>query len=136
MKKLIVWLFTLSVLVGGGYWTWQKYRDQTVLRKPRAVAATRNTGQPTTAVVATRDINFAITAAGEIGPLDAVSVRPEIGGLISKLTLDIGDKVKKGDILFELNDKDLQTEKSSRQTEIAGLGWLSRPRDSNSRSRN
>jgi HlyD family secretion protein len=71
-------------------------------------------------VVAERDIHFAITAAGDIGPLDAVSVRPEIGGLISKLTLDIGDKVKKGDILFELDDKDLQTEKTSRQTEIAG----------------
>lgn len=75
---------------------------------------------PATAVVTTRDIHFAVTAAGDIGPLDAVSVRPEIGGLISKLTLDIGDKVKKDDILFELNDKELQTEKISRLTEIAG----------------
>jgi HlyD family secretion protein len=84
------------------------------------VATNRKSGSPTTAVVATRDINFAVTAAGDIGPLDAVSVRPEIGGLISKLTLDIGDKVRKGDVLFELDDKDLQTEKSSRKTEIAG----------------
>ncbi len=30
------------------------------------------------------------------------------------------DKVKKGDVLFELDDKDLQTEKVSRKTEIAG----------------
>jgi multidrug resistance efflux pump len=70
--------------------------------------------------VETRDIDFAVTAAGDIGPLDAVSVRPEVGGLISKLTLDIGDKVRKGDILFELDDKDLQTEKTTRKTEIAG----------------
>ena len=52
--------------------------------------------------------------------MDTVSVRPEVGGIISKLTLDIGDKVKKDDVLFELNDKDLQTEKSTRQIEIAG----------------
>ena len=110
----------MCVLAGGGYWTWQKYRDPSVLRKPGAVAASSKTGQPTTAVVATRDINFAITAAGDIGPLDSVSVRPEVGGLIAKLTLDIGDKVKKAEVLFELDDKDLQTEKTSRQTEIAG----------------
>ena len=120
MKKAILWFLALSALAGGGYLAWQKYADQKVFHKPGPAAAGRKTGPPATAVVATRDISFAVTAAGEIGPLDTVSVRPEVGGLISKLTLDIGDKVKKGDVLFELNDKDLQTEKSSRTTEIAG----------------
>jgi len=36
------------------------------------------------------------------------------------LVRDIGDKVRKGDVLFELYNKDLQFEKSSRKTEIAG----------------
>ena len=64
----------------------------------------------------TCDIHLAISAAGDIGPVDTVSVRPEVGGLISQLTLDIGDTVKKGDILFALDDKDLQTEKPTRKT--------------------
>jgi len=119
MRKLISWMLALSALAGG-YWAWQKYPARIAFWKSGAVSVAKKPGPPTTAVVATRDINFAVTAAGEIGPLDAVSVRPEVGGLISKLTLDIGDKVKKGDVLFELNDKDLQTEKTSRKTEIAG----------------
>ena len=115
MKKLIPWVFVLAVLAGGIYWAGQKYPDKIAFWRSGSATIARKPGPPTTAVVATRDINFAVTAAGDIGPLDAVSVRPEIGGLISKLTLDIGDKVKKGDVLFELDDKDLQTEKSSRR---------------------
>jgi len=121
MNKVILWLLALSALAGGGYWASHKYPGKLAFLKSGSATAARKPGPPTTAIVATRDINFAITAAGEIGPLDTVSVRPEVGGLISKLTLDIGDKVKKGDVLFELNDKDLQTEKASRKTEIAGV---------------
>ena len=120
MKKLILSLIALSAFAGGGYWAWQKYPEKIAFWKSGNAAVTKKPAKPTTAVVATRDINFAITAAGDIGPVDTVSVRPEVGGLISKLTLDIGDKVKKGDVLFELDDKDLQTEKTSRKTEIAG----------------
>ena len=120
MKKLNLWLFALAALAGGVYWAGQKYPNQIAFWKSGPAAVVGKPGLPTTVIVATRDINFAVTAAGDIGPLDAVSVRPEIGGLISKLTLDIGDRVKKGDVLFELDDKDLQTEKSSRKTEIAG----------------
>ena len=40
------------------------------------------------------------TPAGDIGPADQVSVRPEINGLVSELPVDIGDTVKKGDLLF------------------------------------
>lgn len=120
MKKLVLWLFALSVFAGGGYSIWRKYTAKLSLRKSEAITLSRKSNAPSTAIVVTRDINFAVTAAGDIGPVDTVSVRPEVGGLISKLTLDIGDKVKKGDVLFELDDKDLQTEKSSRKSEIAG----------------
>ena len=97
MGKLIPWVFVLAALAGGIYWAGQKYPDKIAFRRSGSATIARKPGPPTTAIVATRDINFAVTAAGDIGPLDAVSVGPEIGGLISKLTLDIGDKVKKGE---------------------------------------
>ena len=120
MKKLTICLLALAGVGGIAYWSGQQYPGKIAFWKSGPAAVAGKSGPPTTAVVATRNINFAVTAAGDIGPLDAVSVRPEIGGLISKLTLDIGDKVKKSEVLFELDDKDLQTEKSSRKTEIAG----------------
>ncbi len=120
MKRTVPGLLLFLVVVGGGYWLWYKYPDRLAFRKSAPGAVEKGSALPTTAVVGTRDINFAITAAGEIGPVDTVSVRPEVGGLIARLTLDIGDKVQKGEILFALNDYDLQTEKSSRKTEIEG----------------
>jgi multidrug efflux pump subunit AcrA (membrane-fusion protein) len=73
----------------------------------------------TTALVEQRSIAFSISVAGEIGPAEQVSVRPEVNGRISELPVDIGDKVKKGDLLFSLDDKDLQIELQTRGTEIS-----------------
>src|SRR6185436_16612625 len=58
--------------------------------------------------------------AGDIGPADQVSVRPEVNGRIAELPLDIGDKVPKDALLCRLDDKDLQIERSSRLAEIDG----------------
>ena len=110
----------MALAGGGGYWAWKKYPDKIAFWKSGTATVPKKPGPPATANVVTRDINFAVTAAGDIGPVDTVSVRPEVGGLISKLTVDIGDKAKKGDVLFALDDYDLQTEKSSRKTEISG----------------
>src|SRR5207244_10160844 len=74
--------------------------------------------RPTTAMVELRDINFAVNAAGEISPAEQVSVRPEINGKIDQLPVDVGDRVKKTDLLFKLDDKELQQERSSNLTDI------------------
>ena len=104
MSRLLPWIVVVGLLAGGAWWARQRAagtRGPGDLPNPRPP---RKPGAVPTVEVATRDIHFAVTAAGDIGPPDAVSVRPEIGGQISKLTLDIGDKVKKGDVLFELHD--------------------------------
>jgi RND family efflux transporter MFP subunit len=56
--------------------------------------------------------------AGEIAPAEQVSVRPEINGRIATLEVDIGDRVKKGQVLFTLDDKELQQQRSSSQVEV------------------
>lgn len=110
MKK---WLVILAILAAGvGYYYWHKGG------KDKSAAV--NPARPTTAEVASRSIQFALTAAGDIGPADQVSVRPEINGRISILPVDIGDQVKKGDLLFALDDQDLQTDHASRITDIEG----------------
>ena len=120
MKNWILGPIASAVLAGPGFIGLPKPPKLFKPESSGAPAGARLPSQSTTAVAGHRDINFAITAAGEIGPIDTVSVRPEVGGLIAKLSLDIGDKVKKDAILFTLNDYDLQTEKSSRKTEIEG----------------
>ena len=111
MKKWIVLIVAIGVGIGG-YSVWN--------RKNTAAAATVTNTRPTTATISSRDIRFVVNAAGDIGPDDMVSVRPEVNGRISELPVDIGDEVKKGDLLCALDDRDLQTERASRMTDIEG----------------
>ena len=112
MKKTILILVVMTVIGGGGFYSWQKWQAQK--------SATKTPKRSTTATVEARDISFSINTAGDIGPADQVSVRPEVNGKIAELPVDIGDPVKKGDLLFTLDDTDLQIQRSSRQTEIDG----------------
>jgi len=109
MKSLIL----IILLLAGGFWGFQKWRAL----RPAPDAAVTN--RPTSAVVQTRDIRFAVSAAGDIGPAEQVSVRPEVNGKIDQLPVDIGDVVTEGQVLFTLDDRDLQIEKQSQETEIA-----------------
>src|SRR6266699_1183660 len=109
MKKWII----LAVVLAGGAWGFQKWRASLP-----GTSSSAGDPHPTTAVVETRDIHFSVSAAGEIGPADQVSVRPEINGKILTLPVDIGDRVKKDSVLFTLDDQDLQTERSSKLIEI------------------
>lgn len=109
MKKWIV----LLVLLGAGagaYYGWNAWQ--------KAQAAAADPGRPTTATAELRDITFAVNAAGEIAPAEQVSVRPEINGLLLQLPVDIGDRIKKDDLLFKLDDSELQQTKASNLTDI------------------
>ena len=120
MKKSVIWLSVLCTL-GGLYYASQKWPDKVLFWKAAAKEdPAKKSTRPTTAIVSSRNISFAISAAGEITPAEQVSVRPEISGRIDELPVDIGDKIKKGALLFALDDQDLQTEKAQRQIEIEG----------------
>ncbi len=112
MKNILLVLL-LAALAGGGYYFWQhKQQDG-------GSAAVEARGRQALAPALSTNINFSVTVAGEIGPAEQVSVRPEVNGRISELPVDIGDRVKKGQLLFALDDKDLQIELDTRQQEIA-----------------
>src|SRR5689334_13825103 len=100
------WLFSMLVvlvLAGGSYFLWKN--------KPARETNAGPASRPNCATVEKRDIHFVITAAGEIGPADQVSVRPEVNGRIAELPVDIGDRVAKNGLLCRLDDKDLQIER-------------------------
>ena len=113
MKRPIFWIAGIVILIG----TYLVARNW---KSTSAADAGKKSSRPTTAVVASRNISFAISAAGEITPAEQVSVRPEVSGRIDTLKVDIGDTVKKDELLFALNDQDLQTEKAQREIEIEG----------------
>ena len=109
MKKFIALIVVLGIGVGG-YYGWKNWQKA----NPTSAAPER----PTTATAELRSINFAVNAAGEIAPAEQVSVRPEINGKVDTLPVDLGDRVKKGDLLFKLDDKELQQQRASNLTDI------------------
>lgn len=111
MSKWIIILLLLGTAVFFGY------KKLPGLQNKSGVAAEEN-GRVTTAVAEKKDIRFSVKAAGEIGPAEQVSVKPEINGKIERLPVDLGDKVKKGDVLVTLDDKELQNQRASVMTEI------------------
>jgi HlyD family secretion protein len=105
-------LLAVAGFGAGGYYLWKN--------APAREGGPAGMERPKTARIEARDIRFAVSAAGDIGPADQVSVRPEVNGRIAQLPVDIGDKVRRGALLCQLDDQDLQIERSSRVAEREG----------------
>ena len=109
MKRIFTVIVMLG-LAGGAYWFWKNHASTGM--------GGRLAARPTTAQVIQTNISFAVNAAGEISPAEQVSVRPEINGKIEVLPVDLGDQVKKGDLLFKLDDAELRQQRASNLTVI------------------
>lgn len=89
------------------------------LRKPKAIA-------PEKIVVSEKgDIARSVVARGKIEPLSKVEVKSKANGIIKALLVDVGDQVKEGQVLAELDKEDLEAQvreaKATREGEEANL---------------
>src|SRR5262244_103636 len=73
-------------------------------KKPKPIAAEK--------IVAAEmgDIARSVVARGKIEPLSKVEVKSKANGIIKGLLVDVGDTVKEGQILAELDKEDLQAQ--------------------------
>ena len=77
----------------------------------RATAALRPThtiDPDKLAAVQRGDIARSVVATGKIEPLTKVEVKSKASGIVEKIYLDAGDKVKTGQVLAELDKEQLQ----------------------------
>lgn len=75
-----------------------------------------------TAKVERRTINAIIKSAGDVAPAPErqVEIKAEVSAKIRSIKVIIGQKIKKGDLLIELDDKDLLTSKSTADIQVEG----------------
>jgi HlyD family secretion protein len=92
--KWVIWVLII-VAAGVGIWFW-KFREE---EKPVVL----ETEQPHYGTIAT-----SVTATGTVQPVDTVSVGTQVSGTISKVYVDFNDKVKKGQLIAEI-DKTILT---------------------------
>ena len=112
MKNVIMVILVAAV----GYFGFTQWKASQDSKAPTAIDKVKD--RKKTEVIEKRDIKFTVRVAGEISPADKVSVRPEVHGKIAELPVDISDKVAKGELLFRLDDKDLQIEIATRKKQI------------------
>src|SRR6266852_8243820 len=86
--SMIALLLGLIALGGGYYWY---AASSTAAGKPIVVAATR------------ADVEDVVTAVGNLQPLTSVDVGAQVSGQLESLHVQIGDDVKKGQLLAEID---------------------------------
>ena len=114
MRKLLLILLT-AALAGGGWWVFGRSPD-----KPGQSRGGRNGAAEKVVKAERRDIEMVIEVTGDVTPVTQIDVKPEVGGKIKRLHVDTGQTVKRGDLVVEIDDTDLLTEKAGAETEIAG----------------
>ena len=72
------------------------------------------------AKVERQTIKITVDIAGDLEPIDVLEVKSEVSAKIKKLYVELGDHVKQGAPLVDLDDKELQTERGSVLIEIEG----------------
>lgn len=97
-RRLLIPALALFVLAAGGG------AASVALRRPKAIPAEK------VALVERGDVARSVVARGKIEPLSKVEVKSKANGIIKALWVDVGDAVKAGQVLGELDKEDLQAQ--------------------------
>jgi macrolide-specific efflux system membrane fusion protein len=110
LKSLAKWLLVLVVLGGAGGAAWWYF-----LATPQAVTV------PTTVSVARGDIEQTVLASGALEANSLVSVGAEVSGRIEAVHVALGQSVKKGDLIAEIDSLDQENAVKTAQAILAGI---------------
>jgi HlyD family secretion protein len=112
MKKPTIIVLLMAALATGG---WYFYAHKSL-----ATGSATEISERFITKAEKRNIDFTVEVSGDVTPKMLLDVKGEVGGKIKKLHVEAGDVVKQGDVLVEIDDTDLLTEKQSALTDIDG----------------
>ncbi|MBS3847331.1 efflux RND transporter periplasmic adaptor subunit [Devosia sp. BSSL-BM10] len=110
MKTLAKWLVVLVVLAGAGGAAWWYF-----LATPQAATV------PTTVSPSRGDIEQTVLASGVLQANSLVSVGAEVSGRIEAVHVSLGQDVKKGDLIAEIDSLDQENAVKTAQAVLAGI---------------
>ena len=112
MKKILLPLLIAAIL-GGGWYAYDR-------RGAFAGKGAEEISEKFIARAEKRDIDSTVEVSGDVTPALQIDVKSEVGGRVKALHVEPGELVKEGDVLVEIDDRDLLSEKESALTEIEG----------------
>ncbi len=78
-------------------------------------------GERKTAIVERGDISVSISGSGVIESASTKNISSEVGATVTKVNVAVGDRVSKGDVLFQLDSSDLETQIRNKQKSVTSL---------------
>ncbi|MGH6761226.1 MAG: macrolide transporter subunit MacA [Phyllobacterium sp.] len=104
-----LWLPVVLVLAGTAYYGWTNY------------AQTTPASGIVTDVVTRGNIENSVTAVGTLAAIKDVEVGAQVSGQLTGLHVEIGDAVKQGDLIAEIDPKSIQNRIEIDEAELANL---------------
>jgi HlyD family secretion protein len=96
-RKRIIWaVIMLTVVCGGGYGVMAALRPNRTIDPSKLANVERG------------DLARVVVATGKIQPLSKIEVKSKASGIVKKILVDYGDRVKQGQILAELDKVQLE----------------------------
>jgi HlyD family secretion protein len=95
-RRIIICSVVALILVGGGYGVYAALRPNHEIDPSKLAVAERG------------DLAKVVVATGKIQPLSKVEIKSKASGIVKKLYVDYGDRVKAGQLLAELDKVQLE----------------------------
>jgi membrane fusion protein, macrolide-specific efflux system len=108
--RLVLALLALVIAAALGYVVWSRW-----------IAPADSAAQYATAVVQRGDLEDVVTATGTLQPRDYVDVGTQVSGQLRTLHVDVGAKVKQGDLLAEIDPTVFKSRVDADQAQLANL---------------
>lgn len=104
------WILVIVAILGGSaYWAWSRAEATQLAEVPATVAVTKGSVERT------------VLAAGVIEAGTLVSVGARVSGLIETLAVDVGDIVREGDLIAQIESLDQQNDVLQAEADLAQI---------------
>lgn len=126
MKRLSMTLvfIVIAAAAGGGYWYWQKPAGGATSGAVKGGGKGKGKGEggplfvkATSAIV--KPMPVLIEAVGTVEPEHSVQIRAQVSGVLKSVLFKEGDKVKAGQLLFQIDPRTFEASRQQAQAQLA-----------------